>query len=65
MKIKESEKINKYFEEHLKYVKHVGDGDSNCSLFSWNVPQRIGTVRDRMKNRDHSDDSIAEIGQNT
>ena len=40
MKIKESEKIDKYLRVE-KHIKHEGDGDANCSLYTWNGLQRF------------------------
>ena len=41
LKIKESDKINKYLdlarEQKKKTVEHEGDGDTNCSRCTWNV----------------------------
>ena len=53
----------------LENVGQASVGDTNYSLCAFNGPQRIGkrieTVGNRRKNRDHSDYSIVEIGQNT
>ena len=72
VKIKEIEKREKYLDlaGELKInVEHTGDGDINCCLCTWNGLKRIGkgtgTTGDRKKNRDDSDYSIADIGQNT
>ena len=38
-KIKESEKIDKYFnlaKKTEKIVKHESDGDTNCNWYTWN-----------------------------
>ena len=43
MKIKETEKINRYLElaRELKSVEHEGDGDSNYSWCAWNGSQGV------------------------
>ena len=57
VKVKESEKINKYLDlarELKKTVGHTGDGDTNCSWCTQNDSQKIGkvigTVRNQGKN---------------
>ena len=45
VKIKESEKIDKYlnFTRELKSaIEHEGDADTNCSWYTWNGPQTLG-----------------------
>ena len=45
MKIKESEKINKYmdlaWELKKQTVEHEGDSNTNCSWSTWNDPQKL------------------------
>ena len=72
MKIKESEKVNKYLDlasELKKIVEHKNDSDTNRTWRTWNSPQRLKIVTARTenqcKNRDHSDYSMVEIGKNT
>ena len=52
-----------------KAMEHEGDGDINCSWRTWNDLQRIGNGTRRLRNqktsRDHPDNSISKIGQNT
>ena len=62
VKIKESEKINKYLDlprELKKAVEHEGEDDTNCSWCTWNGPKRLeikteGTGNQR-ENREHTD----------
>ena len=50
-------------------MEYESVGDTNCDGCTWNVPPKIGkmpgSVGNRRTNRDHSDHSIVEIGQNT
>ena len=50
-------------------MKHEGDDDTNCSGCTWNDPQKLrkeaGRVRNRRTNRNHPNNSIVLIGQNT
>ena len=70
VKIKESEKINKYLDlaRELK-MENKGDSNTNSSWCTWNSPKRIRkgieTVENWRKNWDYSDYSIIEIEQKT
>ena len=48
-------------------MEHEGDNDNKCNWCSWNDPQRIGKEirRNQRTSRDHPDDNITKIGQNT
>ena len=67
VKIKESEKIDKYLDLawELKTAEYTGDSDTNNNWCVWNGLQRIekgiGMVGDRRKNRDYSDYSIDKL----
>ena len=58
MKIKESEKINKY----LDLVRELKNHEVALETVPQKKPGRNGN---QTKNRDHPDYSIVEIGQNT
>ena len=71
VKIKDSEKINKYLdfaEDFKKSWGHESKGNLSCSWYGWNAPQRHGqgtiAIGNQRKNQDHPDNSIVEIGQN-
>ena len=72
VKIKENEKRDQYLDlarELKKGMEHENDGDNYCNCCAWNGPQRMGKGIGRLgnwrTNRDHPDDSIVKIGQNT
>ena len=50
-------------------MEQVGDGDTNHNWGAWNGPQRLrngaGIDGNRISNRNNSNYSIVEIGQNT
>ena len=50
-------------------VEHEGDGDTTCNRCTWNDPQRLGKkagrIGNRKTNRNHTNYSTVEIGQNT
>ena len=50
-------------------MDHKGDGDTSCNWCTWNGYQSFkngaGRVENQGTNRDHSNYSIIEIGQNT
>ena len=50
-------------------MEYESDSDTYCSWCTWNSPQRLGkrnrSIGNQRTNRDHLDDSIVEIGQNT
>ena len=50
-------------------MERKGDGDTNCSWYTWNDPQMIGNGTGKLRNqrtkRDHPDYSITKFGQNT
>ena len=53
VKIKESEKTDKYLDlawEMKKAVKHEGDGDTNCSWYTWNDLEETGGIRNQWEN---------------
>ena len=50
-------------------MERKGDSDFSCSWCTWNDAQRIskgtGRLRNQRTRRDHPDNSITKIGQNT
>ena len=50
-------------------MEHESKSDTNCSLRTWNSPQRLGKWTERIgnkwTNRDHPDYDIVDISQNT
>ena len=70
LKIKESEKKNKYLDlarELKKVMEHEGNVDTNFNWYARNDPQRLDKgirVRNRRTNRNHQNYSIFEIGRN-
>ena len=50
-------------------MDHEDDSDTNCGWCTWNNPKRIGKESGRRgnkkTNRDHPDNCIIKIGQNT
>ena len=72
VKLKESEKENKYIDlarELKKTVEHKSNGYTNCRWCSWfshqRVGARIGGLGNKRTNGGHLDHIIIEIGQNT
>ena len=72
IKLKESEKKDKYLDlarKLKKNVEHESDVYTNCNWCSWYSHQRIDTrtggLEDKRTNRDHPNYCIIEIGQNT
>ena len=72
VKLKESEKKDKYFDltrELKKTAEHVSVDYTICNWFSWYSHQRIDTTTGGLENtttsRDHPNYSIIEIDQNT
>ena len=66
LKIKESEKIDKYLDLAEQTVKHEGDSDTNFSWYTWIGPDGlVKQIRDQRKNRKHPDHSTVKIKENT
>ena len=72
VKIKEGEKRNECFDlakELKKTMEHEGDCYNSCNWCTWNDPQRVSKGTRRLGNqrtrRDHPDNCIIKIGQNT
>ena len=68
VKIKESEKIDKYLDlawEHKKSVEHTSDDDTNSSWCPKNSPKghgkEIAKIRNLWKNRYYPDHSFVNI----
>ena len=69
VKIKESEKIDKYLEfaRELKKngVNHEDDDDTNCNWYTWDDPKRLWRktegIGNQRKNWHHPDLSLVEI----
>ena len=69
IKLKESEKRDKYLNLAEKTMDYESNGDTNYKWCAWCSHQRIGTesggLGNKMTSGDHPDYSIAEIGPNT
>ena len=69
VKLKESEKKNKYCEGIEKTVEHECDDYTNCNWCSWYSHQKIGTgtggLWNKRTSRGHLNYCIIEISQNT
>ena len=72
VKIKESEKLDKYMNfagELEKALGHEVDGDINCCCCSWNglqmLEKRTEGIGNQIKNGNHPNYSIVEITQDT
>ena len=73
VKIKENEKSDNYLDlarELKKSKEHKGVVDTNCNWCTWNDPRRLSKrtreVENRKTmNRDHPNNGIVEVGQNT
>ena len=72
VKFKKYEERDKYLDLARKLKKIMepgGNGGTNCSWRTWNNLQRFDKVTGRLRNqrttRDHSDQNITKIGQNT
>ena len=70
--MKECEENDKYrdlAQELKKTVEHKSDGDTNCKRCSWWSLQKIctgtGGFENKRTSRDHPNNSIVKIGQNT
>ena len=69
VKLKESEKKDKYLDLAEKTMEHNGDRETNCNWCTWYSHQKIGTgtgtsgFRNKRTNGDHQNNSIIEIGQ--
>ena len=68
MKIKESEKRDKYLDlarELKKTMKRDRDGETICGWYTWDNPLKTGTetrrLRNQRTNRDHPDYCIVKI----
>ena len=59
-------KIRESFPRNKAAVEHESDGDTNCSRYGWNPPQRFrketGGTGNQKKNQDHTNQSIVKIG---
>ena len=64
MKIKESEKRDKYLDlarEQKKTVEHEGGGDTNCCWSAWNALHKLGERLEERKIKGRIE-TIVEIG---
>ena len=72
VKIKESEKINKYLDlarEFFFLMEYEGDSDTNCGWCTWNSPLWLGKniviTGNQRNNQENPDHSIIKIDLNT